>query len=81
MTIVRRYYVPRHEIAPLRDDSERSARVLREYTDRKGQPRAESQRRLLVKYPDPRGTYKSFAETMLGIGIDALLREYRRSKS
>lgn len=34
---------------------------------------AESQRTILLKYLDPKSSYQSLAETMLGIGIDALV--------
>lgn len=34
---------------------------------------AESQRKIFLKHLDPKGSYKSLAETMLGIGIDALV--------
>jgi hypothetical protein len=34
---------------------------------------AEAQRRIFLQYLDPRGSYKSFAETILGMGVDALI--------
>jgi len=34
---------------------------------------AESQREVLLKYLDPKGTFKSAAETLLGVGLDALV--------
>jgi hypothetical protein len=34
---------------------------------------AESQRKIFLKYLDPKGSYKSLAETMIGIGLDALV--------
>lgn len=34
---------------------------------------AQSQEEILLKYLDPKGSYKSLAETMIGIGIDALV--------
>jgi hypothetical protein len=33
----------------------------------------ESQRQVFLKYLDPRGTYKSLAETVVGVGMDALV--------
>jgi len=34
---------------------------------------AESQRQVFLKYLDPRGAYMSLAETIVGVGIDALV--------
>lgn len=33
----------------------------------------EDQKRIFLKYLEPRGSYKSFAETMIGVGMDALI--------
>ena len=33
----------------------------------------EAQRKVFLRYLDPRGIYRSLAETMLGIGVDALI--------
>ncbi len=34
---------------------------------------AEAQKQIFLKYLDPKGSYKSFAETVLGAGVDTLL--------
>ena len=34
---------------------------------------AEAQQQIFLKYLDPKGSYKSFAETVLGMGVDALV--------
>jgi len=50
--------------------------TLRDVKDIKAEVEAklvESQRKIFLKYLDPKGSYKSLAETMLGVGLDAMV--------
>jgi hypothetical protein len=51
-------------------DSPKAVKDVKDEIDAK---LAESQREVFLKYLDPRGSYTSLAETMLGVGMDTLL--------